>query len=143
MSIFNTLLLKEIINKYFNKYLISNYIYYNDSFYIILAEILNNIYDSEYYNNQCQHFLNYNDQVDLNNLLNNVPSLLECQSIIFLLFKILEQINMIDYYNFKIDGELLLNELQNNNNFYFLNEIVNQIKFTYELEDITTKFKNI
>lgn len=143
MSIFNTLLLKEIINKYFNKYLISNYIYYNDSFYIILAEILNNIYDSEYYNNQCQHFLNYNDQVDLNNLLNNVPSLLECQSIIFLLFKILEQINMIDYYNFKIDGELLLNELQNNNNFYFLNEIVNQIKFSYELEDITTKFKNI
>jgi hypothetical protein len=143
MSIFNTLLLKEIINKYFNKYLISNYIYYNDSFYIILAEILNNIYDSEYYNNQCQHFLNYNDQVDLNNLLNNVPSLLECQPIIFLLFKILEQINMIDYYNFKIDGELLLNELQNNNNFYFLNEIVNQIKFSYELEDITTKFKNI
>jgi len=50
---------------------------------------------------------------------------------------------MIDYYNFKIDGELLLNELQNNNNFYFLNEIVNQIKFTYELEEITTKFKNI
>jgi len=143
MSIFNMSLLKEIIDKYFNKYLISNYVYYNDSFYIILAEILNNIYDSEYYNNQCQHFLNYNDQVDLNNLLNNVPSLLECQPIIFLLFKILEQINMIDYYNFKIDGELLLNELQNNNNFYFLNEIVNQIKFTYELEEITTKFKNI
>jgi len=143
MSIFNISLIKEIIDKYFNKYLISNYVYYDDSFYNKLIDVLNSIYSSEYYNNQCQHFLNYNDQVDLNNLLNNYPILLECQSIIFLLFKILEQINMIDYYNFKIDGELLLNELHNNNNFYFLNEIVNEIKFSYELEDITTKFKNI
>ena len=143
MSIFNISLIKEIIDKYFNKYLISNYVYYDDSFYNKLIDVLNSIYSSEYYNNQCQHFLNYNDQVDLNNLLNNYPILLECQSIIFLLFKILEQSNMIDYYNFKIDGELLLNELHNNNNFYFLNEIVNEIKFSYELEDITTKFKNI
>lgn len=143
MSIFNILLVKEIIDKYFNKYLISNYVYYNDSFYTILAEVLNSIYSSEYYNNMCQSFLNYNDQVDLNNLLNNFPLLLECQSIIFLLFKILEQINMIDHYNFKIDGVLLLDELKNNNNFSFLNVIVDEIKFNYDLENITKKFKKI
>ena len=143
MSIFNISLIKEIIDKYFNKYLISNYVYYDDSFYNTLAEVLNSIYSSEYYNNICQNFLNYNDQIDLNNLLNNFPSLLECQSVIFLLFKILEQINMIDYYNLKIDGILLLDELNNNNNFYFLNEIVNEIKFNYDLENVTKKLKKI
>ena len=140
---FNILLVKEIIDKYFNKYLISNYVYYNDSFYNTLAEVLNSIYSSEYYINTCQNFLNYNDQVDLNNLLNNFPLLLECQSIIFLLFKILEQINMIDHYNFKIDGILLLNELKNNNNFYFLNVIVDEIKFNYDLENVTNKLKKM
>lgn len=143
MPIFNILLIKEIINKYFNKYLISNYVCYDDSFYTTLADVLNSIYSSEYYNNICQNFLNYNDQVDLNNLLNNYPLLLECQSVIFLLFKILEQINMIDNYNFKIDGVLLLDELKNNNNFYFLNEIVDEIKFNYDLENVTKKFKKI
>jgi hypothetical protein len=143
MSIFNISLIKEIIDKYFNKYLISNYVYYDDSFYNTLAEILNSIYISEYYNNICQNFLNYNDQVDLNNLLNNYPLLLEYQSIIFLLFKILEQTNMIDHYNFKIDGLLLLDELNNNNNFYFLNEIVNEIKFNYDLENVTNTLKKI
>jgi uncharacterized protein (UPF0276 family) len=143
MPIFNILLIKEIINKYFNKYLISNYVCYDDSFYTTLADVLNSIYSSEYYNNICQNFLNYNDQVDLNNLLNNYPLLLECQSVIFLLFKILEQINMIDNYNFKIDGVLLLDELKNNNNFYFLNEIVDEIKFNYDLENVTRKFKKI
>jgi hypothetical protein len=143
MSIFNILLIKEIIDKYFNKYLISNYVYYDDSFYNTLAEVLNSIYSSEYYNNICQNFLNYNDQVDLNNLLNNIPSLLECQTIIFLLFKILEQTNMIDYYNLKIDGVLLLDELNNNNNFNFLYEIVNEIKFNYDLENVTKKLKKI
>jgi len=143
MPIFNISLIKEIIDKYFNKYLISSYVYYDDSFYNTLAEVLNSIYSSEYYNNVCQNFLNYNDQVDLNNLLNNYPILLEYQSIIFLLFKILEQINMIDHYNFKIDGVLLLDELKNNNNFYFLNEIVDEIKFNYDLENVTRKFKKI
>jgi hypothetical protein len=140
---FNILLLKEIIDKYFNKYLISNYVYYNDSFYSTLVEVLNSIYTSEYYNNMCQSLLNYNDQIDLNNLLNNFPLLLECQSIIFLLFKVLEQINMIDHYNVKIDGMLLLDELKNNNNFYFLNEIVDEIKFNYDLENVTNIFKKM
>lgn len=143
MHIFNILLIKEIIDKYFNKYLISNYVCYDDSFYTTLAEVVNSIYGSEYYNNICQNFLNYNDQVDLNNLLNNYPLLLECQAIIFLLFKILEQINMIDHYNLKIDGVLLLDELKNNNNFYFLNEIVDEIKFNYDLENVTKKLKKI
>lgn len=143
MPIFNILLIKEIIDKYFNKYLISNYVCYDDSFYTTLADVLNSIYSSEYYNNICQNFLNYNDQVDLNNLLNNYPLLLECQSVIFLLFKILEQINMIDNYNLKIDGVLLLDELNNNNNFYFLNEIVNDIKFNYDLENVTNTLKKM
>jgi hypothetical protein len=50
---------------------------------------------------------------------------------------------MIDNYNFKIDGVLLLDELKNNNNFYFLNEIVDEIKFNYDLENVTRKFKKI
>ena len=50
---------------------------------------------------------------------------------------------MIDHYNFKIDGMLLLDELNNNNNFYFLNEIVNEIKFNYDLENVTKKLKKI
>jgi hypothetical protein len=50
---------------------------------------------------------------------------------------------MIDHYNFKIDGMLLLDELNNNNNFYFLNEIVNEIKFNYDLENVTNTLKKI
>jgi hypothetical protein len=143
MSLFNILLIKNIIDKHFNKKLISNYIHYDDSFYIILAEVLNSIYSFEYYNNYCQIFFNYKDQIDINNLLIEFPSLLEYQSIILLLFKILEQINMVDFYNFKIDDNLLLNELLNNNNFNFLNDKVGEIKYNYDLENLINKFQKL
>ena len=143
MSLFNILFIKNIIDKYFNKHLISNYIHYDDSFYITLAEVLNSIYCFEHYNNYCQIFFDYKDQIDINNLLINFPSLLEYQTIILLLFKILEQINMVDFYNFKIDSTLLLDELLNNNNFNFLNEKVSEIKYNYDLENITNKFQKL
>jgi len=143
MSLFNINIIKEIIDKYFNKNLISNYCHYDDSFYVMLAEILNNIYNIKYYNDICKNFLDYSDQINFTELSKDYLIFLEFENIILLMFKILEQINMIDYYNFTINDSTLLEELYNNNNFYFLKEITYKIKINNDINEITNKFENI
>jgi len=86
---FNILFIKEIINNYFNKYYISNCIYYDDSFYFMLSHILNNIKDLSYYYSHCQVFLNNTNYINFENLFNKYTILLEYQPIILLLYEIL------------------------------------------------------
>ncbi len=123
MTIFNPILLKEIIEKYFNKQPISNYMLYNIEYYFLLSELFNTIFDSEYYINSCNQFLNLSNDIDFDNLLEDFPILLEYQPIILLFYKILEQTNLLYPVNIN-----LIIILENNNNFYFLRNIINKLK---------------
>jgi len=137
MTLFSPILIDEIIKKYFNKTYISNYEYYSFTFFVALSELLNSIYNIDYYHNNCQHFLNCSKDINFEQLLNDFPQFLEFQPIILLIYKILEQVNSIDCYNIKIDDEILIEELLINNNFIFMNDLIKQIKNNNELDTLT------
>ncbi len=123
MTLFNSILLKEIIEKYFNKQPISNYMLYNIEYYFLLSELLNSILDSEYYINNCNQFLNLTSDINFDNLLEDYPILLEYQPVILLFYKILEQTNLLYPVNINLSTVL-----ENNNNFYFLRNIIIKLK---------------
>ena len=56
MEIFNIDFVKEIIHNYFSIMQISHYIYYNDSFYYKLSQILNAMLECPHYSNNCYLF---------------------------------------------------------------------------------------
>jgi hypothetical protein len=137
MTLFSPILIDEIIKKYFNKKYISNYEYYSFTFFVALSELLNSIYNIDYYHNNCQYFLNCSKDINFEQLLSDFPQFLEFQPIILLIYKILEQVNSIDCYNIKIDDEILIEELLINNNFIFMNDLIKQIKNNNELDTLT------
>ncbi len=141
MTIFNPSLLREIVDNYFGKYPINNYYKYSFEFFVLLSELFNEIYYSEFYLNNCNAFLNLSCYIDFNNLLDDKPELLECQPIILLFYKILEQLNLSDP-DIVVNDLVLTNEINNNNNFTFLTKILNEIISNKCLEKINVDLKN-
>jgi len=126
MSIFTPEFIIMIIEKYFNKYPIKNFKNYSKEYYSFLSQILNHIYDNEYYIRQSNIFLNLSPEINFNNLLEDYPILLEHQPIILLLYKILEQTNYVDPL-LCVNDLSLVHEILNNNNFTFLVEVTKDI----------------
>jgi hypothetical protein len=143
MTIFNEIMIKNIIIKYFDKDHIKNYIYYDNSYFIFLSTLLNNIYESEYYNEKCQIFFANYYCIDIDNLLCEYPIIMNCQPIILLLYEILAQTNQLDSYNIKIDNFMLYDEIINNNTFGFLYDKINDLEFNNNLDELNDTLNNI
>ena len=143
MTLFNKDKLINIIADYFDKKFINNFIHYNESYFILLSELLNLIYDVDYYNNQSQQFFYNNIYINYDCLFIKYPELIEFQPILLLIYEILVQTTSLDFYNLKIDDYILLNELENNNNFFFLNSVVNEYFIEFNINKFNKELDNI
>ena len=143
MEIFNIFLIKEIIKNYFNCSSISNYIYYNDSFFITLSKILNEMLECPNYEHHCYIFYRNHIMIDMNKLLEKYDIFLECQVLFSFLYEILLIMQSVDYYNISINDKLLYELLETDLRFGFLLNIVHESKNEMDIDDITNQFKHI
>jgi len=143
MQIFNIFLIKEIIKNYFNCQKISNYIFYNDSFYIKLSQILNEILECPHYENHCYIFFENYKIIDMDRLLENYNIFLECQIIFPFLYEILSIMQTVDYYNISIDDKLLFELFETDQRFSFINNTIQEIKNEMDVDIITNQFRDL
>jgi hypothetical protein len=143
MCIFNKDFIKIIIEKYFVKDNISNYVYYSDILYENLGLLLNEMIYIPEYHKYCYIFSENVKLIKFDELLEDYDILLEYQSIIMFVYEVLLKLQLLDYYNYIIDDSSLFNELIINNEFSFMTSLVNELNFNYEMNIISKQFKNI
>lgn len=143
MNIFNKEFIKLIIEKYFIKNNISNYIYYKDSLYDNLGLLLNEMISIPEYHKHCYIFNENVKLIKFDDLLEDHDILLEYQPMIMFIYEILLKLQMLDYFNYVIDEFSLFDELIINIEFSFMRTLVNEYNFKNEMNDISKQFKNI
>jgi len=139
MNLFNDAIIKSIIDRYFNKQYIRNYIYYDNSFYQQLASIVNEMLLIPEYHKACSIFSYNYEFIDLDNLLDNYENLLEYQIFLPFIYEVLVKIQLLDCYNFTINNEKLVEELGYYQEFNFLKDILNNI----EIDSLAKQLRNI
>ena len=143
MTLFNKNFIKNLIDNYFIKKEISNYIYYDDLFYDGLSEILNYMIESPDTHKNCYIFYNNFKFININELLNNNDNLLEYQIFISFIYEILNKMQLLDYSNYRITNETLYNEIYNHHEFHFIKDLILELKFNNDIIKLTNQFKNI
>jgi hypothetical protein len=128
MNLFNDAIIKSIIDRYFNKQHIRNYIYYDNTFYQQLASIVNKMILIPEYHRACYIF-NYNFEfIDLSNLLENYKIFLDYQIFLAFIYEVLVKMQILDCYNFIVNSEKLIEELDYYPEFNFLKDILNDLR---------------
>jgi len=143
MEIFNIDFVKEIIHNYFSIMQISHYIYYNDSFYYKLSQILNAMLECPHYSNNCYLFFENYKMINLDRLLDKYSVLLEYQVLLPFIYEILLIMQTVDYYNISVTDKLLIELLETDPKFSFMLSTVEEIKNQMDVDDITNQFRDL